>query len=113
MKQQLNEEFRRMQKLAGLINENQSKDLLQFIKTNKDEIAQKLDFVRLEDIRIDDLGDAGAIGIYTDEDNTEGESGLAFRFPEDVDEDFYGESGDKPRPITIAGKDLMYVGYNI
>ena len=24
-----------------------------------------------------------------------------------------GGKGDKPRPITVAGKRLMYVGYNI
>ena len=33
MKQPLNEEFSRMQKLAGLINENKAKDLESFIKT--------------------------------------------------------------------------------
>ena len=35
MKQSLNEEFRRMQKLAGLINENEAKDLKSFIKDRK------------------------------------------------------------------------------
>jgi hypothetical protein len=115
-KQLINEEFRRMQQLAGIkLNENKTTNLLQFIKNNKDEIAQILDFTHLKDISIDNMGDVGAIGIYLDDEDPtrEGESGLAFRFPEDVDGGFYGESGDKPRPITIAGQNLMYVGYNI
>jgi hypothetical protein len=41
------------------------------------------------------------------------ESGLAFRFPEDVDDSFKGEEGDEPKPIKIAGKKLMYIEYNI
>ena len=39
--------------------------------------------------------------------------GMSFKYPEDVDSEFVGQEGDKPRPITIGGVDLMYVGYNI
>jgi hypothetical protein len=46
-------------------------------------------------------------------DGNRKESGLAFRYPEDVDSDFVGENGDSPKPITVAGKKLMYIGYNI
>jgi len=67
-------------------------------------------FTTLEDI--DDLGDVGATGIYNN-DGDEMESGLAFRFPEDVDDSFKGEEGYKPKPIKIAGKKLMYIEYNI
>ena len=34
-KQILSEEFQRMQKLAGIINEGENSSLLQFIKANK------------------------------------------------------------------------------
>jgi hypothetical protein len=88
-------------------------DLLNFIKVNGEEIAKQVGASRIEDITIDSLDDVGATGIYVDDDGDELEGGLAFRFPEDVDDKFVGENGDEPRPITVAGKKLMYVGYNI
>jgi hypothetical protein len=87
--------------------------LLSFIKQNKTEVAKVMKAVRLEDIMIDDKGDVGATGVFNVGNGDEVESGLAFRFPEDVDNRFRGEEGDKPKPITIAGKQLMYIGYNI
>ena len=103
---------------TGGTNSLSAKDinLLQFVKQNKDEIAEKIGAVRLENIMIDDLGDVGATGIYVDETDDTGEEmegGLAFRFPEDVDDDFVGENGDEPNSINVAGEELMYVGYNI
>ena len=93
------------------INEEEN-NLLSFIKQNQTEVAKAVGATSLYDISIDDLGDVGAIGIF-DVDGDEMESGLAFRYPENVDDDFVGENGDEPEPITVAGKKLMYVGYNI
>ena len=95
-----------------LLKEEEKTDLLSFINQNQKEVANKVGAIRLEDIIIDDLGDVGATGIYSI-DGDEMESGLAFRFPEDVDDSFKGEEGDEPKPIEIAGKKLMYIGYNI
>jgi hypothetical protein len=89
-------------------------DLLSFIKNNKDEVAKQVGAIRLEDIMIDDLGDVGTTGIYRDDDDDyEMEGGLAFRYPEDVDSDFLGDNGDVPKEITVAGKKIMYIEYNI
>jgi hypothetical protein len=87
-------------------------DLLSFIKQNQAEAADEVGAIRLEDIMIDDLGDVGASAIF-DDNGDEMEGGVSFRYSEDVDDDFEGENGDEPRPIEIAGKQLMYIGYNI
>jgi hypothetical protein len=89
------------------------KDLLVFVKSNSEGIAQAVDADSLEDIMIDDFGDVGATGIYIDEDGDSVEGGLAFRFFKDVDDDFLGEDGEEPILIKINGIELMYVGYNI
>jgi hypothetical protein len=96
-------------------NTGMKKDLLSFIKQNQDEVAEKIGAVRLEDIKIDSLGDIGASAIFDglDEDDFEFEGGVSFRYSEDVDDDFKGENGDKPIPLEIAGKQLMYISYNI
>ena len=86
--------------------------LLDFIKQNQREVAKQVGAIRLEDIMIDDSRDVGATGIYNN-GGDEMEGGLAFRFPEDVDDRFKGEEGDKPKPITVAAIKLMYIGYNI
>ena len=83
-----------------------SSELLDFISNNSEEAAAQVGTDSIIDISIDDLGDIGA----TDK---EGFTGYAFRFPEDVDGEFKGEDGDPPRPIEIAGRKLMYIGYNI
>lgn len=95
-----------------LLKEEEKTDLLSFINQNQEEVAKKVGAIRLEDIEKDVLGDVGATGIYNI-DGDEMESGLAFRFPEDVDDSFKGEEGDEPKPIKIADKKLMYIGYNI
>lgn len=95
-----------------LLKEEEKTDLLSFINQNQKEVANEVGAIRLEDIIIDDLGDVGATGIYNN-DGYEMEGGLAFRFLKDVDDRFKGEEGDEPRPIEIAGKELMYIGYNI
>lgn len=56
------------------------------------------------------------IGIDSDDASVvlKGEAGgMAFRYPKDVDSEFKGQDGDKPRPVTIGGVDLMYIEYNI
>ena len=117
MKQPLNEQFRRMQQLAGIITESQinekNEDLLSLIKQNQAEAADEVGAIRLEDIMIDDLDDVGATAIFNDDDGDEMRGGVSFRYSEDVDDDFEGENGDEPRPIEVAGKQLMYIGYNI
>ena len=117
MKQPLNEQFRRMQQLAGIITESQinekNEDLLSFIKQNQAEAADEVGAIRLEDIMIDDLGDIGATAIFDDDEGDEMRGGVAFRYSENVDDDFEGENGDAPRPIKVAGKELMYISYNI
>jgi len=96
-------------------NTGMKKDLLSFIKQNQDEVAEKIGAVRLEDIEIDSLGDAGALAIFNnlDDDDFESEGGVSFRYSEDIDDDFKGENGDEPIPLEIAGKQLMYISYNI
>jgi hypothetical protein len=106
-------------------NTGMKKDLLSFIKQNQDEVAEKIGAVRLEDIVIDNLNNPSAIAVFDidlededeDEDEIEGgllfNSGVSFSYPEDVDDDFKGENGDKPVPLEIAGKQLMYISYNI
>jgi hypothetical protein len=99
------------------INESQinekNEDLLSFIKQNQAEAAKKIGAFRLEDIMIDDLEDVGATAIFDDDEGDEMRGGVAFRYSEDVDDDFEGENGDAPRPIEVAGKELMYISYNI
>lgn len=102
-------------------NTGMKKDLLSFIKQNQDEVAEKIGAVRLEDIEIDNLNNPSAIAVFDidleDEDEIEGgllfNSGVSFSYPEDVDDDFKGENGDKPKPLEVAGKQLMYISYNI
>ena len=87
-------------------------DLLSLITNNQAKVAKEIGAVRLEDIMIDDLEDVGATAIFKD-GRDEMRGGVAFRYSENVDDDFEGENGDEPRPIEIAGKQLMYIGYNI
>jgi len=108
-------------------NTGMKKDLLSFIKQNQDEVAEKIGAVRLEDIVIDNLNNPSAIAVFDidledededeDEDEIEGgllfNSGVSFSYPEDVDDDFKGENGDEPKPLEVAGKQLMYISYNI
>jgi len=104
-------------------NTGMKKDLLSFIKQNQDEVAEKIGAVRLEDIEIDNLNNPSAIAVFDidledeDEDEVEGgllfDSGVSFSYPEDVDDNFKGENGDEPKPLEVAGKQLMYISYNI
>jgi hypothetical protein len=104
-------------------NTGMKKDLLSFIKQNQDEVAEKIGAVRLEDIVIDNLNNPSAIAVFDidledeDEDEIEGgllfNSGVSFSYPEDVDDNFKGENGDEPISLEVAGKQLMYISYNI
>ena len=76
---------------------------------NQKEVAKKLNYTKyypFDEVSIDGVGDASI--VLQDE-----VGGLSFRYPEDVDSKFKGQDGDKPRPVTIGGVDLMYIGYNI
>lgn len=97
-------------------------DLLSFIKQNQDKIAKEIGAVRLEDIEMDTLNNPSAlawvnINLEDEEDEVEGGGeymyGVSFSYPEDVNNDFRGENGDKPKEITVAGKKIMYINYNI
>ena len=97
-------------------------DLLSFIKQNQDEIAKEIGAVRLEDIEMDTLNNPSAlawvnIDLEDEEDEVEGGGeymyGVSFSYPEDINNNFRGENGDKPKEITVAGKKIMYINYNI
>ena len=90
----------------GKLLKEADSNLLSFVKNNDKEIAKAVKAVRIEDISINP--DVAATGIFNVGGN-ELESVLAFRFPEDVDDSFIGVDGDKPKPIIIAGKQLMYI----
>jgi hypothetical protein len=89
------------------------KDLLVFVKENVNEISENVGCIRIEDIRIDDLGDVGGIGIYLDDEGDEMEGGLSFRWSEKVDDEFVGEDGDEAYEIKVNDKEISYIKYNI
>ena len=121
MKQQLNEQFIRMQKLAGIITENENMDLILFIKQNKDEIIKKIKGINVVDIN----------SITNDSKNNEVEAeidyirkgetmidpktgkpftsliGVTFRFADTPGGTFKGKS------LNVNGKELKYIIYNI
>ena len=83
--------------------------ILDLLRKNQKEIASKTmnpEYFPFDEVSLDSLDDAS----ITLKDEA---GGLSFRYPEDVDSDFVGQDGDEPRPITIGGVDLMYIGYNI
>ena len=100
--------------LKGYLAENKllkedANSIVNLLMKNQREVAEKTmntEYFPFDEVRIDDLGDASI--VLQDE-----AGGMSFKYPEDVDSEFVGEEGDKPRPITIGGVDLMYVGYNI
>ena len=128
MKPTLNEQFIRMQKLAGIITENQINEidvdkeaLMLFIKQNKDEIIKKIKGINVVDIN----------SITNDPKNNEVEAeidyikkgetmidpktkkpftsliGVTFRFADTPGGTFKGKS------LNINGKELKYTIYNI
>jgi hypothetical protein len=125
---QLNE-IKRMQQLAGLLKENleqdfnpdeleweedeKNGDLLSFIRQNQAEAAEQVGAIRLEDIMIDDFFNGVKASAIFDDDDGEIRDEVSFRYSEDVDGNFEGENGSEPRPIEVAGKELMYISYNI
>ena len=83
--------------------------IVDILKRNQREVAEKTmntEYFPFDEVSRDNRGDASI--VLKDE-----AGGMSFKFPEDVDSEFVGEEGDKPRPITIGGVDLMYIGYNI
>jgi hypothetical protein len=88
-------------------------EIEKLIKENQIEVAITLGAVRLENIEIDGFGDIGAIGIFDVGGGDEVECGLAFKFPKDVNSGFVDENNKKSKRIIVAGKELMYIKYNI
>ena len=70
----VNEEFLRMQKLAGIITEEEynvklnevNKGLFDFIKSNSEEIAQAIGATNLKNISYDSMGDISANPLFMD-----------------------------------------------
>ena len=93
----------------GKLLKEDANSILNLLMKNQREVAEKLNYTEyfpFDEVSIDGVGDASI--VLKDE-----AGGLAFKLPEDVDDKFVGDEGDKPRPITIGGVDLMYIGYNI
>lgn len=93
----------------GKLLKEDANSIVNLLMKNQKEVADKLNYTEyfpFDAVSIDDFGDASI--VLKDE-----VGGLAFKLPEDVDDKFVGDEGDKPRPITIGGVDLMYIGYNI
>ena len=83
--------------------------IVNLLMKNQREVAEKTmntEYFPFDNVNLDSMGDAS----ITLKDEA---GGMSFKYPEDVDSEFVGQEGDKPRPITIGGVDLMYVGYNI
>ena len=93
----------------GKLLKEDSNSIVNLLMKNQREVAKKLNYMEyfpFDEVNIDLEGDASI--VLQDE-----AGGLSFRYPEDVDSKFVGQNGDKPRPVTIGGVDLMYIGYNI
>jgi len=89
------------------------KELLEFVKENVSKISEKVGCNGIEGIGVDVLGDVSGVGIYEDEDGDEMEGGLSFRWSDEVDDEFVGESGDESVEIEVNGEKISYIGYNI
>ena len=81
-------------------------ELLNLINEYSGDVAREIGTDTILNIEIDLLGDVGA-------SDNEGYTGYAFRFIQDVDEDFKGQEGDNPTSIKVNGVELMYIGYNL
>ena len=93
----------------GKLLKEDANSIVNLLIKNQREVAEKLNYMEyfpFDEVNIDLEGDASI--VLQDE-----AGGLSFRYPEDVDSKFVGQDGDKPRPVTIGGVDLMYIGYNI
>jgi hypothetical protein len=129
MKQKLNEHFIRMQKLAGIITENQitsqpelneeeSIDILSFLKSNKQELLNKLtkkfewdedDIEMMSEYEIEPGADAD--GNEDAEIAGLGEAGLDFSFNPKKVKDTYGDASNFK--LIIAGKPIYGISYNM
>jgi hypothetical protein len=120
MKQQINE-IKRMQQLAGLINESQlneaeGQEVANFLNQHKEEVFEKI-FGYLEDeASIDDMSDW--IEFYDEEEDyicaqtdlptsSVGAQARFTPFPENVDFNF-----STPEETEIAGKTIYYFTYD-
>ena len=114
MKQSLNEEFRRMQKLAGIINENEAKDLKSFIKTNKEEIIKQLNRKEEKDKKAKTVNFsityAEGNKVYAERDYLP--IGEKDKKRTSLDEISFSETSGK-NEITVNGKKLKYSLFNI
>jgi hypothetical protein len=97
MKKQLNEEFKRMQQLAGILNENQS-ERYNLVKNNE-EYGDYVDIEMYEDIL---RKEASLQGVKIDEDKLK-------EFLEELD--FGGFTGEEYRNISSPEILEDYLGY--
>jgi hypothetical protein len=129
MKQPLNEQFTRMQKLAGIITENQitsqpelneeeSIDILSFLKSNKQELLNKLTKKFEWDEDDIEMMSEYEIGPGADANGNEdieiaglGEAGLDFSFNPKKVKDTYGDASNFK--LIIAGKPIYGISYNM
>ena len=120
-KQIINEEFRKMQKLAGLLkedNENQSTpDIISFLNQNKQELFSKLskrfdwdeyDWEIYDEYEIEIGGDSE--GNADPEIAGLGDGGLDFSFNPRKVKDVYGDASNFK--LIIAGKPIYGISYN-
>jgi hypothetical protein len=97
MKKQLNEEFKRMQQLAGILNENQS-ERYNLVKNNE-EYGDYVDIEMYEDIL---RKEASLQGVKIDEDKLK-------EFLEELD--FGGFTGEEYKNISSPEILEDYLGY--
>jgi hypothetical protein len=131
VKQTINEEFRRMQELAGIVVESQSLNenldqLISFSNTHLDELKKYFQthiiFPGLDEEEIENrqseidsitkMEDDGTGEAVTPEDNGI-YLGVSIKFAEDVDEDFVGDDEEEPEYFELGGRKMAAVWYNI
>jgi len=94
---------------------NENVNLLDFIKDNINLISKKLkiDVELINDIESCNEKEVECLVTYFDEDESEYDYGISFRFYKDRDSEFEGEDGEKYKVININEMKLVYISYNI
>jgi hypothetical protein len=120
-KQILSEQFRRMQKIAGILNENEgeiSTDIISFLESNKQElingIGKRFDFDEddLENLMDQEIQEGGdSEGNLDPEIAALGDEGLDFSFNSKKVKDVYGDASNFK--LEINGKTVYGIAYNV
>ena len=104
MKKQLNEQFIRMQKLAGIITENEEIDLFDIIGSNKNELAKKFN-LNIESSMVSGGDEGEPVQILDD-------NGDQVDFVKKIDwesnKEFYNNNKGIGE-ITLNGVDIIYI----